>query len=411
MGLKSIAGELAALHAAGGDGFVVWWLESGEIDARADHPLTAGTWGVVAAGATLQAWKADGPTSLRAFWLASTRAWASRSSAWLWRTAQQRAVVAAQPLTPARAAWWRAAQDELVDGRSAGAVALELEALLWRLDRDLPVAQLQPGAQRAPHPALAAADARVETMVRHLVRHAHERLTVAGVCASAGLPAAHGAALFRRVTGVAMLTYLRRVRVAEACAQLAGTRRKVLDVALASGFGTASRFYEAFQREAGCSPQEYRRRGGHVGTSAPAGLAGGAGARPRPLDEAQGGRSPVMLWVDHAPANNFHERRFLHEIGVFTDCHLDNASALAAQRVQRAALIISDLNRPDDEPSGWDLVASLRVAGDATPVLFYTGAVTPALEARTRAAEAQGIFARSRPLIERVIELLGMPAT
>jgi AraC-like DNA-binding protein/CheY-like chemotaxis protein len=403
-------------------GFALWWLEAGILESRARATrLSRGAWGV-AEGSPAPPWNLanSSAVSLRWFGIGTERAWSSRASAWLWRTAKLNPVVSMQPLSFPRTTWWAEAAADLTAGNLDAAVWLEIEALLWRLERDLPVATLRAGVTAPLESAgLNQADARAASMVRYITRHAQESLTVEDICRSAGLPATHGASLFRRATGLPILTYLRRVRVALACELLVGTRRKVLDIALASGFGTASRFYEAFTREAGCSPQDYRSRAARSGESTDSLAARWARRPARPPAENLAASierpasqttthpgSPVVLWVDDVPANNFEERLFLHEIGVFTDCHLDNASALLALATRQHALVISDLNRPPGQPDGWDLLANLRAAGDETPVLFYTGALDEPLEKRVNAAGAQGVFTRSRPLVDRLLEVL-----
>lgn len=65
---------------------------------------------------------------------------------------------------------------------------------------------------------------------------------------------------FREITGATPVTYLTRLRLAEACRRLLETDDKVLAIGLACGFNTPSRFYAAFHRHIGLPPAVYRRR-------------------------------------------------------------------------------------------------------------------------------------------------------
>jgi len=65
--------------------------------------------------------------------------------------------------------------------------------------------------------------------------------------------------LFRQHYHVSPSIELQRARVRRACQLLIGTRRRVLDVALDSGFESTSAFHENFRRITGLSPTGYRR--------------------------------------------------------------------------------------------------------------------------------------------------------
>ena len=64
--------------------------------------------------------------------------------------------------------------------------------------------------------------------------------------------------LFRGLFGMRLRDYLTRQRVAHAQRLVMTTDMKFLDIALASGFGSASRFYAAFHRVCGKAPRHYR---------------------------------------------------------------------------------------------------------------------------------------------------------
>lgn len=65
--------------------------------------------------------------------------------------------------------------------------------------------------------------------------------------------------LFRRRLGMAPQTYFLALRLANARRLLQETRRSVIEIALASGFASASAFARAFRRRFGCTPRSIRK--------------------------------------------------------------------------------------------------------------------------------------------------------
>jgi AraC family transcriptional regulator, melibiose operon regulatory protein len=132
---------------------------------------------------------------------------------------------------------------------------LEVESRLRRLVRA--VASL-PGAAAS---ASARDDLRpVERAAEHIGEHYTENdLSVEAVAGAVGLHPNYLMTLFKRHCGMTLWEYVTRLRVSRAQRRLLTSGDKVLAVALESGFGSASRFYEAFRRYGGGSPRAYRR--------------------------------------------------------------------------------------------------------------------------------------------------------
>ncbi len=86
-----------------------------------------------------------------------------------------------------------------------------------------------------------------------------EPLTVEEIAKSVGLHPNYTMSLFHKVFGTTLVSSLTQHRVSHAQRLLATTDMKVLDVANASGFGSLSRFNEAFRKGCGCSPRDYRQ--------------------------------------------------------------------------------------------------------------------------------------------------------
>jgi AraC-like DNA-binding protein len=77
---------------------------------------------------------------------------------------------------------------------------------------------------------------------------------------AAGLSPYHFLRTFQRLTGVTPHQYIVRARLRDAAIRLSARGRKILDIALDSGFGDVSNFNRAFRTEFGLSPREYRKR-------------------------------------------------------------------------------------------------------------------------------------------------------
>lgn len=127
-------------------------------------------------------------------------------------------------------------------------ILLELEARLRRLTLAAPS---QPNLTPLTNSKAAA-------MAGYIAAHAAEALTVDDIAAVVGLNASYAMTLFRRTYHLSLLDYLMQHRIAHAQRLLATTDMRIIDIALESGFGSQSRFYEAFGQVCGQSPGAYR---------------------------------------------------------------------------------------------------------------------------------------------------------
>jgi len=96
-------------------------------------------------------------------------------------------------------------------------------------------------------------------MARYMAAHAAEPIGVAEVAQAAGLHPNYAMAVFRRVLGTTIASYLTRQRLHLAQQRLVASRRDIANIAFDCGFGSVSRFYEAFGRHFGTSPHRYRQ--------------------------------------------------------------------------------------------------------------------------------------------------------
>lgn len=133
---------------------------------------------------------------------------------------------------------------------------LELEARLRRLAVSVDESRSIPGCLRARLDERTLGN--VERMTRYIAEHYAEPVRVSDVASAVGLHPNYALTLFRRALGMSVVDYVTQHRVTHAQRLLATTDTPVLEIAFASGFGSASRFYSAFKRESGSSPREYR---------------------------------------------------------------------------------------------------------------------------------------------------------
>ncbi len=99
----------------------------------------------------------------------------------------------------------------------------------------------------------------LRTVLDHLDRHFAEPIGVADAAAMAGMSRSRFHPAFRSATGTTFTRYLARLRASKAAELLRKSDQTVLQIALACGFGSLSRFYEAFGQEIGTPPGTWRR--------------------------------------------------------------------------------------------------------------------------------------------------------
>ena len=134
-------------------------------------------------------------------------------------------------------------------------VMLEVEARVRRLGADLNRA-LPPAKERSRRPS--GGTHKAEQMATYIGKQYRTELPISRIAADAGLHPHYAMQLFKKACGMSLKEYLVRMRISHAQRLLLTTDQKVLEVALESGFHSASRFYATFQRISGCSPRTYR---------------------------------------------------------------------------------------------------------------------------------------------------------
>lgn len=97
-------------------------------------------------------------------------------------------------------------------------------------------------------------------LIRYIVEHCGEPLSVAELAGRSGWTADHLNRLFKRMTGDTTQEYITRVRMAKAARALLTEEQTVEGVAKEVGYGDARAFRRAFKRYYGMTPSAFRRR-------------------------------------------------------------------------------------------------------------------------------------------------------
>ena len=141
------------------------------------------------------------------------------------------------------------------------AVLLEMEARLLRLA--LKASQTDDALKKMRTRRVVIEEGgfnKVEKMACLIAQRYTEHLTIDAIGRVVDLHPNYAMSLFRKAFGTTLNDYLTQHRVSHAQRLLATTDQKIVDVAMDSGFGSISRFSDAFRRACGCSPREYRRQ-------------------------------------------------------------------------------------------------------------------------------------------------------
>ncbi len=99
---------------------------------------------------------------------------------------------------------------------------------------------------------------KVDLMAQFIAQRYTHPICVADIAGEVGLHPDYAVTLFRKTCGMSLVEYITQHRVSHAQRLLATTDMNILDVAFASGFGSASRFYVVFEKHSGHSPRAFR---------------------------------------------------------------------------------------------------------------------------------------------------------
>ncbi len=100
---------------------------------------------------------------------------------------------------------------------------------------------------------------RVRRTIDYIEKHLNDDLPVDLLAGIAAFSLWHFQRVFSAMTGQTVACYIRRRRLASAAAQLAGTRRKIVEIAWEHRFESQEAFTRAFKAMFGSTPGQYRR--------------------------------------------------------------------------------------------------------------------------------------------------------
>lgn len=100
---------------------------------------------------------------------------------------------------------------------------------------------------------------RADKLACYIARHYHNPLTAQSIAEANGVHANYAMNLFRKTFGTTMSSFITQHRISHAQRLLVTTNDAILQIALASGFQSLSRFNEAFKAGCGYSPRDYRK--------------------------------------------------------------------------------------------------------------------------------------------------------
>ncbi len=137
----------------------------------------------------------------------------------------------------------------------------ELTARVRRIDRE-GWRDLRDVAEASPHAASHDADRalHIELMTRYIGERATEEISVEDVAGAAGLHPNYAMTIFKRSVGLSINQAIIRHRLDTAQSMLIATEVPVARIAFECGFGSLSRFYEAFKKRFLTSPSDFRNR-------------------------------------------------------------------------------------------------------------------------------------------------------
>lgn len=100
--------------------------------------------------------------------------------------------------------------------------------------------------------------ARVQSMIDFINQNFAESIQVPEITAASGLHQTNAMAAFKKVVGMTIAGYLRRRRLSNAMMSLANSDQPIVEIAYECGYGSLSRFYQAFRTQLNTTPREYR---------------------------------------------------------------------------------------------------------------------------------------------------------
>jgi AraC family transcriptional regulator, melibiose operon regulatory protein len=152
--------------------------------------------------------------------------------------------------------------DEFITADAFGreTIALEVQAMLRRLAvAHRNVAPQKSSHKSSTHNVEAGAARHLEAMARYISQHYRDELSAQTIASAVNLHPKYAMQVFKSGCGMSLWEYVLRLRVSHAQRMLLAGDLTVERIAMESGFGSTSRFYEAFTKYTGHTPRAFRK--------------------------------------------------------------------------------------------------------------------------------------------------------
>ncbi len=103
---------------------------------------------------------------------------------------------------------------------------------------------------------------RIKAMLQYIQEHHNGELSTARIAESAMIGESECLRCFRNTIGVSPIQYVKQFRIQRAAELLTSTGQRIADISAHCGFQDTSYFAKTFRKIKGCTPTEYRERGG-----------------------------------------------------------------------------------------------------------------------------------------------------
>ena len=114
-------------------------------------------------------------------------------------------------------------------------------------------------ASQLAHPR--SGSAAVNRAMDYIHSHSSEPVRIQDIAAEVGVSRQHLVKIWKQHTGLTLHSYLRAIRIDHAKTLLENDCRKIIETAMACGFGSLSQFNRAFLRVTGVSPSRWIEQG------------------------------------------------------------------------------------------------------------------------------------------------------
>lgn len=105
---------------------------------------------------------------------------------------------------------------------------------------------------------------RARKMLAYIMEHYGERIVLKDIAGAANISTRECCRCFREELHISPMEYVRDFRIKKASQMLLETTDSITEISMKCGFGSVSYFGQIFRDAAGCTPQEYRRKGKEI---------------------------------------------------------------------------------------------------------------------------------------------------